>query len=455
MELKPACSRTRNFLWMMVCLAAFTVRTDMAGVTSFVRALGLRDYCYGNLLDFFHSPSLNLDKLTLLWTKLCMRLFNPLQINNRLVLLADGIKIAKEGRKMPAVKSLHQESDSNSKAEYIMGHSCQAIALLVGALESFFAVPLISRIHEGLVFSNRDSKTLLDKMIVLIQSLSISEPFYFVADAYYAARPIIRGLLKQSNHLISRLKSNAVAYYLVEPQAKTSSRGRPKKYGNKIKVKDLFKDIRTFLAAQSPVYGEKNITIQYRALSLLWRHVGITASYVLVIHPVRGRIMLLSTDLTLSPLEVIKLYGLRYKIEFSFKQALRVLGTYSYHFWMSTMDKISRRSGDQYLHHKSKKYRESVKRKIAAYHRYIQLGLIAQGLLQYLSCTLSNVIWKKFGSWIRTIRPGIPPSEQVTAIAMKHTLPEFLVDVSQESIFKKFLWERIDFDRAEGLRLAG
>jgi len=63
---------------------------------------------------------------------------------------------------MPAVKSLHQQSASNSKPEFIMGHSFQAISLLVqGASGHVAAVPLTSRIHEGLVFSNRDSRTLL------------------------------------------------------------------------------------------------------------------------------------------------------------------------------------------------------------------------------------------------------------------------------------------------------
>jgi hypothetical protein len=44
------------------------------------------------------------------------------------VFVADGLKIAKEGKKMPAVKCLHQESQNNSKAEYIMGHSFQVIS---------------------------------------------------------------------------------------------------------------------------------------------------------------------------------------------------------------------------------------------------------------------------------------------------------------------------------------
>ena len=50
---------------------------------------------------------------------------------------------------------LHQESGSNNKAEYIMGHSCQVVSLLAAAKKSCFAIPLVSRIHEGVVFSNK------------------------------------------------------------------------------------------------------------------------------------------------------------------------------------------------------------------------------------------------------------------------------------------------------------
>ena len=50
---------------------------------------------------------------------------------------------------MPGVKKLHQESESNNKAEYIFGHSCQAVAVLAQALSSVFALPLACRIHEG------------------------------------------------------------------------------------------------------------------------------------------------------------------------------------------------------------------------------------------------------------------------------------------------------------------
>ena len=56
-DLRPACARTRTFLWMSLCLAGFSTRKDLLGVTSIVRALGLEPACYDRLLDFFHSPA--------------------------------------------------------------------------------------------------------------------------------------------------------------------------------------------------------------------------------------------------------------------------------------------------------------------------------------------------------------------------------------------------------------
>jgi len=151
-ELRPACSRTRSFFWLVATLAGLTIRPDLLGVTSIIRALGLRAEYYDRLLDFFHSSAINIDKLAIIWTRLVLRFFPVIpKINGRIILLGDGIKIPKAGKKMPAVKYLHQESENNTKPEYIMGHSCQAVSLVVGAEESAFAVPLSARIHEGLV----------------------------------------------------------------------------------------------------------------------------------------------------------------------------------------------------------------------------------------------------------------------------------------------------------------
>jgi hypothetical protein len=103
--------------------------------------------------------------------------------------------------------------------------------------------------------------------------------------------------------------------YLLPPQPDSRRRGRPRIYGKKVRLKDLARELSAFVSAPSPVYGENNVTIQYRCIDLLWRPAGRLVRFVIVHHPIRGTIFLLATDLTLEPLEIILLYGYRFRIE--------------------------------------------------------------------------------------------------------------------------------------------
>lgn len=454
-HLRPAFSRNSTFLWFAAALAGTCVRFDCRGVTSFVRALGLRQRCYERFLAMFHSSAVKLPLLRELWTSTVLTLLSTylFTVNGRVVFLADGIKAAKTGRKMPGVKKLHQESQNNSKPDFIFGHSCQAISVVVHAAKSFFALPLATAIHEGVVFSNRDKRTLLDKLVILFGSLAVTCPAYLVADRYYASAKVILQLLQRGQHLISAMRSNAVAY-LPAPARQERRRGRPKKYGSKITLKSLFADQHLFISAPSPVYGERGVDILYRSNDLFWKPAGRLVRFVSVIHPIRGSMTFFSTDLSLNPLEIVRCYGLRFKIELAFKQAIHSVGTWCYHFWMAGMTPRGNRSGNQHLHRKSDAYRAAVRRKLAAYDCHLQMGTIAQGLLQMLAVLHENIIWNKFGSWLRTIRDGIPPSEGIVSLSLRNSLPEFLSTNRRNNILAKFIADNLDLDRDEGWRLA-
>ena len=453
--LRPGFSRLRTFMWFVIAVAGLTVRVELLGVTSIVRALNLRPRLYTKLLDHFHSSGIKHDWLSALWAQAVLQLFPHLvRVNGRLVLVGDGIKAPKRGKKMPAVKLLHQQSESNTKPEYIMGHSLQAVGLLVHAARSVFSVPLAVRIHEGLVWSNRDKRTLLDKMLGLLDILAIKVPFYFVADAYYAAGKMVIGLLNQGNHLVTRVKSNAVAYAPATPRKGRKKKGRPKTYGGKIKLKSLLWDTKSMEQVASPVYGERGVMIRYRVRDLLWRPARRLVRFGAVIHPTRGSCILMCTDASLSAVDIIRLYGLRFKIETSFKQATRQIGSFAYHFWMKDMTALRYRNRNQYLHRKSAEYRDRVKRKINAYHAFIQAGVVAHGLIQYLAVVAPKLVWESFGSWLRTIRPGIPPSEFVVANALRQTLPEFLIGPSKRDSLTKFILDRQDIEKMRIFRFA-
>jgi hypothetical protein len=291
-------------------------------------------------------------------------------------------------------------------------------------------------------------------MLGLLGTVALKAPFYFVADAYYAAGKMVRGLLGQGNHLLTRVKSNAVAYAPAESKKGRRTRGRPKTYGKKIKLKSLLADVKSMQHLASPVYGEHNVTLRYRVCDLLWRPAGQLVRFVVVVHPTRGSCILMCTDTSLSATDIIRLYGLRFKIEHSFKQATRLIGSFAYHFWMKDMVPLRYRNGNQYLHRKSADYRDHIKRKINAYHVFIQAGVVAQGLLQYLAVASPKLVWDSFGSWLRTIRPGIPPSEFVVANALRQTLPEFLVSYSEDDSLAKFIADRQDTANMRIFRLA-
>jgi hypothetical protein len=445
--LKTACSRWTTFLWMVVILAGLSVRTDRdGGVTSLVRAVFLKSTCYNPLRQFFHSDALNLEALLQAWVGVILKMFPIERVQGKPVLVADGFKNAKEGKKMPAVKSLHQESNDNSKPEYIMGHSFQCLTILARSADhKYFAVPIVSRIHEGLIFSNRDRRTLLDKLAVLFCQIAnwINMPCILLADAYYASRSVIMPLLAKNHVLITRARINSVGY-LPAPKSDCPRRGRPRQYGEKIHLRDLFKEKLAFQSGPSPVYDEKNVMVQLRQINLLWRPVGQMVQFVLVSHPNRGKMILMSTDLTLDPWEILRLFGLRFKIEIAFKQAVWTLGSYAYRFWMMKMKPTRRREGNRYLHKEPEDYRRLTLIKMGAYHRYVALGCIAQGLLQYLAIFFRQQVWANFGSWLRTMKTDATPSEQVVAQALRNRLPEFLASSSFDPKLKKFLDDKID-----------
>lgn len=444
--LEEACSRRTSAFWMMTVLAGFCIRDDLLGATSFVRALRLRPACYKSLINLFHSDALDIDRLTRCWSRTVLRLHpGVLRFGGMLVMVVDIIKVAKEGRKMPSVKKHHQESASNSKPEYIMGHLCQSVGVLAGMFGKFAFIPFASRIHEGLKLGNFDKRTPLDKLVQLLDSLALPEPFLVVADAYYGAGKLVLALLERGAHLITRCRSNGVAYEQPEPKKRTG-RGRPKLYGRKVHLRTLFDEAMT--EAPSPVYGDTSVMIGYCFRDLIWRPSRSLVRFVAVDHPKRGRAIFMHTDTGTDPLDIVRLYGYRFKIEVAFKHALHVVGVWTYRFWMAAMEPLKKGGGTQHLHRKSKEYRERAARKMRAYHRFIQLGLIAQGVMVALATTVPGLVGRHFCSWFRTMPDKkTPPSERIVGLALKNAYFEFLEDCTGNRSLVKFLRKKLDPDR--------
>lgn len=149
----------------------------------------------------------------------------------------------------------------------------------------------------------------------------------------------------------------------------------------------------------------------------------------------------------LHPLLVLRMYAVRFKIEVGFKVSVRIVGAMGYHFWMRQMKRIGREGKNMYLHRESDECRTAVRRKLAAYHNFIQIGLIAQGLMLLLALSKPEQVWSRFASWMRTMNLNGIPSEWVAAESLRNTLPEFLRSAGEDNDWAKFLRENAERKR--------
>jgi len=398
---RAAFARRATFEWFSVAVLAMLMRKDLAGVTSFARCMGAGRLAWRALLSFFASKAVNIERIGSIWLEFVLSHDACIRINGRRVLVVDGIKVAKSGKRMPGNKRLHQSSQSNTKPEYITGHSCQSISVLLAGAAGVFAVPVFTRIFEGLCGKGIQAGSQIERLTSAITANLHDSGCYFVADAYYMAETFIKDVLASGSHVVTRARSNATAFQI--PSEEKKGRGRPRKYGCKVALKSLLQDDSSFVGAESPVYGESGVQLKYRDVSMVCRSLGRVVKYIIVKHPVRGHIYLVTTDLDQHPLDVIKLYGLRFKIEVSFKTAVRNVGAFAYHFWTGTFKRDSAMKGDVDLSSFNSKERRAILAKIDAYHLHIMVGHIAQGIAQILSIEIPETISRLDSEYRRTV----------------------------------------------------
>ncbi len=121
-------------------------------------------------------------------------------VGDRIVLSADHTKTPKDGRRMPAVVTLHQDSETSSKPGFFRGHHWGCIGLLVKAGSKFFSIPLWAKLHQGLELmdqSDNSQESLISRMLnmAIIFTHTINHNAHLVLDAFFATGTTFLGCL--------------------------------------------------------------------------------------------------------------------------------------------------------------------------------------------------------------------------------------------------------------------
>jgi len=251
-------------------------------------------------------------------------------------------------------------------------------------------------------------------------------------------------------HIVTRAKKNATAYFKPIPPEKPK-RGRPRKKGDKVKLKDYFNDLSLFTDTTLSLYGEKQ-AVKYFCIDLLW---GLTLyrelRFVLVCYK-DTQAILVSTNLDFSPVQIIRLYGLRQKIEVSFFSLKRVVHGFASHFWSKSMPVLDRymKKGKKnpLLSINDSNDRKNIIGSLKATEAFALFSCIALGILQMVSLMFHDVTNPRFIRWLRTYSDTVASEASIAAflrnslfslLYITHDIYTFRIIRDKQLLFDDFI----------------
>jgi len=270
--------------------------------------------------------------------------------------------------------------------------------------------------------------TLMATMAVDLVSV-MGKKCIIVLDAYFAVGPVFSILQKSLDdqgerliHVVTRAKSNVVAY--LDPPSKTGKPGRPRQYGSRLRLMDLFEAmVGQFEQTTIVLYGQSK-EVSFLCLDLIWKPIGEKVRFVLV-RDGSEQFILMCSDVELLASDIIRAYSYRFKIEVSFKMLKHLMGVFSYRFWTSVWPRIGKSNVSDLSSIKDQHSQRLIRQTANAIEAFMNFGCIATGILQIISLNFHQTIWGKYLGWLRTVTSTIPSEEVVKSVIQEEYYHNF------------------------------
>lgn len=450
----------RDKPWLVFCaiVLGFLGGAEMVGITSFCRFWGFGESAYKAFEHFLRSSNWQVGVLISQWAAFVLSQNVAVKMNGRILILGDHTHVTKDGRQIPGVVTLHQHSETQSKPSYFRGHCWGAICMIGGSLSKPFGIPLDFGIHQGTIHlgeNTEESKETPGTRIVQMAidfAMKNNVACLLVLDAYFPCRAVFclaatarDAMQKPLVELIIRAKKNCVAYHRAEAPTK-KKKGRQKKYGKKVKLRELFdSSAELFKKAMCDVYGTSE-EVSYLAINLLWKPTGSLIRFILC-ESSHGRIILMCSNLDQDPLEALRAYGLRMRVETLFDVMKNLIGAFCCHFWSKQMPKHSRKpKKNEELIEPPKEAIPAIESCWDGYVKFVMLGAIATGLLQLISLKFQTKVWDNFTAYLRT-RSRDLPSERTVKHVVSRMLTQDMDRIAPSAIIREIQshWVVVDY----------
>ena len=326
-------------IWFIYSIIAIIIPFTSSKTSNLLRCLqtlfGFSQMTGRRYYTFMASSKLPWKKL---WKRVWKMIPDPFTDGKLITVLDDCIN-PKIGKKIFACHNFFDHAAKANQSKYPWAQNFVAVGLLKVIKGRWACLPLAFRFYR--LKKDLNNKSLMGKQKIEFQTkfeqaaemiIEIANSFEHadiltVADSWFGNKGLwkpLREALGPRFNMISRLRANANLFAL---PGKSSGRGRPRTYGEKLGNASSLANEYRFLAKELSVnlYGKVRSVMAYESIFTV-KTIKCRIKVVWVFRKNQW-MALFSTDTTLSMEKIIEYYGARWKIEAGFKELKRDIGS--------------------------------------------------------------------------------------------------------------------------------
>lgn len=241
--------------------------------------------------------------------------------------IVDDFICPRSSKNAPGANWHHEHSQKPNRSKYIWGQQWVALGLSLTWGKMSISLPLLLRLHKKVGNSSKITRALtLIKLVLPWFKKTDKEKIRVLVDGWYMKKTFILVLIELGVYVIGHIRKDTALFKKPKKNTQaTKKRGAPKKYGTKLTADEVKK--LPLHKVKLNIYGGCK-QVSYRAIECVARFLkALPVIAVWCKLPDKNNwILILSTDLSLTPEQIIKFYARRWKIEPMFNEIKHSFG---------------------------------------------------------------------------------------------------------------------------------
>jgi hypothetical protein len=320
----------RSEFRMAVIFGAMLFARGRKTITSWLRAAGINRR-YKAYYYFIGSLAQKTENIA---SELLKIMIKRIYKNRNTILAAiDDSPTSRYGPKVAGAGIHRNPTPTPDGKKFIYGHVWVTLSLIARHNKfGTIGLPLLAKMYvkakdvktTGLSFKSKTEQAVELSKWAYNCCKHLGKRLWIVTDGGYTRASFLKPVIKTGIVVVSRLRKDAVLYGEVK-KTKKRKRGRPRKYGKRIKLDNVFKKPEGWFKTEVFIYGNKQLK-DVKVFKALYKPAGCLVQVVIVRESRDCLRAFLCTDLAASAAEILEAVADRYAIEQNFSDIKEIEG---------------------------------------------------------------------------------------------------------------------------------